>query len=387
MTEAGSEHSFDDAEALAWLRSQPGGTVNASAAQLARTWGWNRVRAGRRLRAWQTAGYIQRNAHAITVNDDVTAGVTGAVTESVTAVTADHGVTEGVTEAVTDAVTEPVTAVTADRRVTVGVTEAVTDAVTRVAPVSAVKHRRTPVTFATLSAAVALTSVSAAFSIDGLTAIFAGAFWPVIAMGTALEVGKLVATAWLRENWRTAPWALRTGLAAMIAVLMALNAVGVFGFLTRAHLERQLAIEVVAADRAAEIEARLRVQRELLADLDRRIRQIDAAIEESTRRGQPAVAMALGNSLHRARAQLSASRQQEAQVVAALQVEKAKVAAQSRRASADIGPVRYLAELVAGPSVDLERAVRVLTLAIVAVFDPFAIMLLVAATGISAAPH
>jgi hypothetical protein len=243
------------------------------------------------------------------------------------------------------------------------------------------------VTVATLSAALALTGVSAAFSIDGLTAIFGGAFWPVIAMGMALEVGKLVATAWLRENWRIAPWALRTGLAAMIAVLMALNAVGVFGFLTRAHLERQLAIEVVAADRAAEIEARLLVQDELLADLDKRIRQIDAAIEESTRRGQPAVAMALGNSLHRARAQLSESRQQEAQVVAGLQVEKAKVAAQSRRASADIGPVRYLAELVAGPSVDLERAVRVLTLAIVAVFDPLAIMLLVAATGIKTAPH
>jgi hypothetical protein len=73
------------------------------------------------------------------------------------------------------------------------------------------------VIFATLSAALALTSVSAAFSIDGLTAIFGGAFWPVIAMGMALEVGKLVAT---RENWCTAPWALRTGLAAMITVLM-----------------------------------------------------------------------------------------------------------------------------------------------------------------------
>ena len=383
MTEAGPGHSFDDAEALAWLRSQPGGTVNASAAQLARTWGWNRVRAGRRLRSWQAAGSIRWNGNAITVNHGETAGVTDAVTESVTAVAADRGVTGAVTEAVTEAVT----AVTADRGVTAGVTEAVTDPVTRVAPVSAVKHRRTPVTFATLSAALALTGVSAAFSIDGLTAIFAGAFWPVIAMGMALEIGKLIATAWLRENWRTAPWALRTGLAAMIAVLMALNAVGVFGFLTRAHLERQLAIEVVAADRAAEIEARLVVQGELLADLDRRIRQIDAAIEESTRRGQPAVAMALGNSLHRARAQLSDSRQQEAQVVAELQVEKAKVAAQSRRASADIGPVRYLAELVAGPSVDLERAVRVLTLAIVAVFDPLAIMLLVAATGINTASH
>jgi hypothetical protein len=50
------------------------------------------------------------------------------------------------------------------------------------------------VTFATLSAALALTSVSAAFSIDGLTAILGSAFWPVIAMGMALEVGKLVAT-------------------------------------------------------------------------------------------------------------------------------------------------------------------------------------------------
>jgi hypothetical protein len=174
MTGVGSGHSFDDAEALAWLRSQASGAVNASAARLARTWGWNHVRAGRRLRAWQTAGYIQRNGNAITVNHHETAGVTDAVTESVTAVTADRGVTAGVT-----------------------------DPVTRVTPASAVKHRRTPVTFATLSAALALTGVSAAFSIDGLTTIFAGAFWPVIAMGMALEVGKLVATAWLRENWCT----------------------------------------------------------------------------------------------------------------------------------------------------------------------------------------
>ena len=130
MTEAGSGHSFDDAEALAWLRSQPGGTVNASAAQLARTWGWNRVRAGRRLRSWQAAGSIRWNGNTITVNHGETAGVTDAVTESVTTVAADRGVTGGVTEAVT----ESVTAVTADRGVTAGVTEAVTDPVSRVAP-------------------------------------------------------------------------------------------------------------------------------------------------------------------------------------------------------------------------------------------------------------
>jgi hypothetical protein len=112
-TETGSGHSFDDAEALAWLRSQPGGTVNASAAQLARTWGWNRVRGP------SAPGMADRRLHskernAITVNHDVTGGVTNAVTEAVTAMTADRDVTGDVTEAVTD----PVTAVTADRDVT-----------------------------------------------------------------------------------------------------------------------------------------------------------------------------------------------------------------------------------------------------------------------------
>ena len=63
-----------------------------------------------------------------------------------------------------------------------------------------------------------------------LTAIFAGAFWPVITMGAALEAGKLVAAAWLTEYWHSAPSLLRLVLVAMIGVLMSLNAVGVFGF-------------------------------------------------------------------------------------------------------------------------------------------------------------
>lgn len=78
--------------------------------------------------------------------------------------------------------------------------------------------------------ALALACVSAAFSIDDLTAIFAGAFWPVITMGAALEAGKLVAAAWLTEHWNSAPSLQRLVLVTMIGVLMGLNAVGVFGF-------------------------------------------------------------------------------------------------------------------------------------------------------------
>ena len=56
MTETVPPRPFDDREALAWLRSQPDGRVTASAAELGRQWGWNRMRTGRRLKAWEEAG-------------------------------------------------------------------------------------------------------------------------------------------------------------------------------------------------------------------------------------------------------------------------------------------------------------------------------------------
>ena len=83
MTETIRSRPFDDMEALAWLRSQPDGRMTASAAELGRRWGWNRMRTGRRLRAWQEAGHIRRNAEAIIVTTSVTPAVTEAVSVTV----------------------------------------------------------------------------------------------------------------------------------------------------------------------------------------------------------------------------------------------------------------------------------------------------------------
>jgi hypothetical protein len=335
MTEAVPIRPFNDSEALDWLRSQPHGRVTVSAAELGRQWGWNRMRAGRRLRAWQEAGYIRRNTDEIIVITSVTPSVTPAV----------------------------------------GVT---------VMKATVTRRSVTPVKLAALIVALALACVSATISIHGLTAIFAGAFWPVIVMGTALEAGKLVGAAWLNENWYSAPYLLRLILVAMIGVLMSLNAVGVFGFLTRAHLEHMAAVELVLADKTADTEARLAIQGQTVADLDRRIAQIDAAIEESTRLGRPVGAMMIADQRRRDRVDIAAARQREAQALASLQIEKAKIGAQRRRAEADIGPVRYLAELIGAPTSDLERPVRLLTLALVAVLDPMAVALLLAAGAHSA---
>jgi hypothetical protein len=254
MPEAVPPHPFDETDALAWLRSQPDGRVTANAAELGRRWGWNRMRTGRRLKAWEKAGLIRRNAEAITL-----------------------------IKAVTPTVTDVTPAVAG----TVSVTAMSQTAVTR--------RSITPVKLAAFIVALALACVSAAFSIDGLTAIFAGAFWPIITMGAVLEAGKLVAAAWLTEYWNSAPPLLRLVLVAMIGVLMSLNAIGVFGSLTRAHLDHMATVDLALADRTADIDARLSIQGQTVADLDRRLAQIDAAIEESTRLGRPVGAMTIAD--------------------------------------------------------------------------------------------
>jgi len=116
----------------------------------------------------------------------------------------------------------------------------------------------------------------------------------------------------------------------MIGVLMGLNAIGVFGFLTRAHLDHMASIDLALADRTADIEARLAIQGRTVADLDRRIGQIDTAIEESTRLGRPLGAMTIADQKRRERAEITAERQREAQSLGSLQIEKAKIDAQRR---------------------------------------------------------
>jgi hypothetical protein len=88
--------------------------------------------------------------------------------------------------------------------------------------------------------------------------------------------------------------------------------------------------------------------------------------------------MTIADQRRRERADIAAERQRESQAFASLQIEKAKIDAQRRRAEAEVGPIRYLAELV-GTVTDFERAVRLLTLALVAVLDPMAVALLLAA--------
>jgi hypothetical protein len=246
-----------------------------------------------------------------------------------------------------------------------------------IAPVTAPRNG-TSTAVATMVAALSLATVSAGFSISGMTAIFVGALYPVVSMGVALELGKLSAVAWLGHQRGSASWGLKASLTMLVLVLMTLNAVGAFGFLSKAHIASALAGDLAVAGRSADTDARLSMQAGVVADLDRRIAQIDRAVETATSKGRTGSAMAMADQQRKTRTDLAAERVREGKALATLQVEKASVDGERRKVEADLGPVRYLATLLGAGDQDV---LRYFILVVALLLDPAAVLLLLAAAS------
>ena len=230
----------------------------------------------------------------------------------------------------------------------------------------------------TLAAAVALAAVAAYFSVSGMGILFPGAVAAVVAMACAMEAGKLVGAAWVAHHWQRTGGLLRAVLVALIATLAVINAVGVYGRLSAAHLAPHVAAAAATEQAASTIGARIEWQTNVVGDIDRRIGQIDSAVDEATRRGRGRAAMALADEQRRNREALAAQRQHEAATLVSLRGDQAQVQAESRKVEADIGPLRYAATLI---GLGDEQAIRWLILLMVLTCDPMAIVLVVAASA------
>jgi len=90
-------------------------------------------------------------------------------------------------------------------------------------------------------AAVALSGVAGYYSVIGLTTIFSSAFIPVLIMAGTLESSKVITASWLYNNWRKTPFLLKTYLTAAVVILMFITSLGIFGFLSKAHVEQAAA--------------------------------------------------------------------------------------------------------------------------------------------------
>ena len=234
-----------------------------------------------------------------------------------------------------------------------------------------------------LFSGLVISVVAEYYSILGLTAIFAAAVIPVIIMGIALGVGKITATLWLKQNWSIAPWSIRIYLTSAIAVLMLITSMGIFGFLSKAHSDQSLVSGDVQS-KIAVYDEKIKVAKENVDANRKALKQMDEAVDQVMGRSQDekgadkAVALRRGQAKERTR--LLSEITAEQKVIAQLSEERAPIAAEVRKVEAEVGPVKYIAAFVYGDTDQtvLEKAVTWVIIILIVVFDPLAVILLLA---------
>lgn len=232
--------------------------------------------------------------------------------------------------------------------------------------------------------ALLISSVSAFYSVSGLTAIFAAAKVPIIIMGTALEVGKVVTTIWLRKNWARVGSIMKVYLVISMVVLMLITSMGIFGFLSKAHLDQAVPSADVQAD-VVLIDEKIRTERDNIAANKLVLTQMDNSVTEILSRSRDERGAERAVQIRRSQSAERAKLQKENELaqrrIQDLQTQRAPIAAKVRQVEAEVGPIKYIAALIYGGSAGadvLESAVRWVIIVIVAVFDPLALALMLA---------
>lgn len=249
--------------------------------------------------------------------------------------------------------------------------------------------------FVALVTAISISGVAAYYSIYGLTAIFSGVFWPIVIMGGVLEVGKIVTTVWLHTYWRDLKLFLKAYMSIAVIVLMFITSMGIFGFLSRAHIDvtskagsGDLLIQQI--DMGIELEKkRIEDSRAVIAQMDNAINSLlkgsgaNADRDNNRTANLTTQATKLRDSQKKERASLNASIDEANKKIGELSKEKLKLQQEDLKIQAEVGPIKYIAQLIYDDNVNqnlLEKAVRWVIIIIVAVFDPLAVCMVLGVT-------
>jgi len=202
-------------------------------------------------------------------------------------------------------------------------------------------------------------------------------------MGVALEVSKLAATVWLKQNWSRAPNFIRGYLLSAIAILMLITSMGIFGFLSKAHSDQSLVSGDVQS-KIAIYDEKIKTEKENIEANRKALKQMDEGVDQVLGRSADEKgadkAVALRKSQQKERARLQAEISQSQKSIAELNDARAPIAAEVRKVEAEVGPIKYIASFVYGETNEtiLEKAVTWVIIIIVIVFDPLAVILLLA---------
>ena len=231
-----------------------------------------------------------------------------------------------------------------------------------------------------LISGLAVSIIGAYYSILGLAALFAGAYWAVVTMGITLEVAKLVTVSWLYRNWKLdlLPQSIRMYLLSAVLMLMFITSIGIFGFLSKAHLDTA-APNTGNRLLVKNIERQIDSEKKAITGAQKIIDQLDTALDKVIdkdadkglieRQKQTTERNRVNNIIANSSKKITDLSNQK------LKYDKDQLAIDK-----EVGPFKYVAEILFGDADDgnLDRAVRFIIICLILVFDPLAVLMLVA---------
>lgn len=234
--------------------------------------------------------------------------------------------------------------------------------------------------YITFITGIVLSGVAGFFSIAGLTTLFSGAFWSVVVMGTILEISKLVAISWLYNNWNRASFALRSYLFIAILVLMIITSMGIFGYLSRAHIDQKVSLSTGVGSEMTILKNDIQNKESEIADINKQLSVIDTSIDKMLDKGQAKDSLKASDSQKKKRDDLVLKKNTLTKELTDLKTQMIKHDNDYKKIEAELGPIKYIAEAVYGQTSEeiLDKSVRYVILILIIVFDPLAVFLLIA---------
>ena len=232
----------------------------------------------------------------------------------------------------------------------------------------------------TLLVALAISAVAAYYSIVGLMAIFAGATTAIAIMGIVLEIGKLICASWTFQNWKTSPLSLRTYFILAIVVLMLITSLGIFGFLSRAHITQSSPTALIS-ERIERIDLKVDQRKTQINRYQGRLDTLDQALQRYIELGAISKGLSKIGAMDNETNLLKTKIEGLENEIDDLSDEKYGLKTELNLAEVEVGPIRYVASMLYDDVSEsqLEEAVRWIIVLLIFVFDPLAVVLVIAA--------
>ena len=232
----------------------------------------------------------------------------------------------------------------------------------------------------TLGIALSISAVAAYYSIVGLMAIFSASAASIAIMGIVLEVGKLITASWLYQNWKTVPKLLKYYLTTAVVVLMFITSMGIFGYLSKSHIDAGTGTDELYI-KVERLENRIESEKKNIVRAEKQLEQLDNALDRYVELGAVSKGLNKREEQEDERNNLTSLVNKSQQQIDVYLDEKSEYDLQIKSFEVEVGPLKYISALIYGDDAlnFLDNAVRIVILILVFVFDPLAVLLVIAA--------